>query len=505
MADPSCRLLLIDSDPADAELASKLLSQSLSDCQLVTVTDAVGFAQQLAAGGFSAVISEQSLGWATGTDVLASFSRQYPNTRTILFTNTLPSDIHKVQQESGLSAYAQKSSAGFLHLPELVRSALQSEYSMDGGSELWSQTVKRVDEPAMTILADGRVVEANTAAAAVLGYQQAEELAGLRVQSLLELDHNSLSEDEDLQTRLESLVNGLADPVDARATPMKDVKKIGRRRLMIWPIPESSRLAVLYHGHTAAPSQADNDSEFKEQYEQLLYAVSHDLQEPLQLVTRHAALLLDAYRDGLDETGTRFIHNLADNAQLMQSMLDDLLEYSRIGRLGPIITEVDLDEVVDEVLTLYRPKLRELGGQVRKAGLPTVMADRSQMMRLFQNLVGNAIKFHGDKKPVITISAAVNEDSWELAVKDNGIGIEPDQLEHIFTMFKRLHPQDDVPGNGMGLALCERIVKAHGGRIWARSRGKHAGGVAFHFTLDKTGSEQNGNHEDDELEEGKGS
>ena len=495
MANPSCRLLLIDSDPADAELASKLLSQAFDDCQLVTVTDAVAFAQQLAAGGFSAVISEQSLGWASGTEVLASFSRQYPNTRTILFASTIPADIHKIQQQIGLSAYAQKSSAGFLHLPEVVRSTLQTEHPMEGSTELWSQTVRRLDEPALTILADGRVVEANTAAASVLGYQQAEDLAGLRLLSLLELDPNSLSEDEDLLTRLESLVNGLADPVDARAKPMKDVKKIGRRRLMIWPIPDSGRLAVLYHGHTAAPVQSSSDSEFKDQYEQLLYAVSHDLQEPLQLVTRHAALLLDAYQDGLDETGTRFIHNLADNAKLMQSMLDDLLEYSRIGRLGPILAEVDLNEVVDEVLTLYRPKLRELGGQIRKAGLPTVMADRGQMTRLFQNLVGNAIKFHGDKKPVITISAAVNEDSWELAVKDNGIGIEPDQLDKIFTMFKRLHPQDQVPGNGMGLALCERIVKAHGGRIWARSRGKQSGGVAFHFTLDKTGTIQNGKDE----------
>lgn len=484
MIDHPWKLLLIDSDPADAELASKLLNQAFADCQCITVNDAVAFAEQLAVGGFSAIISEQKLGWAQGTDVLATFSRHYPSTRTILFTASLPADTHKLQQEIGLSTWLQKSSTGFLHLPEVVKSILQSEHPTEGSPEFWSQTIKRLDEAALTILSDGRVVESNAAAAAVLGYHQADDLAGLGLLSLFDLDSHFLPGDQDLLTRLEALVKGLDESVDIRAAPMKDVQKIGLQQLKIWPIPGSSRLAVLYQGHKATTQQIDADSEFREQYEQLLYAVSHDLQEPLQIISRHANLLQDTY---LDDTGLRFVQNLVSNAQLMQSMLDDLLEYSRIGRLEPIVTEVDLNEVVGEVLGLYRSKLQEMRGIIRKAGLPTVLADRGQMIRLFQNLIGNAIKFHSEQKLVITISAIDNDDSWELQVQDNGIGIEPEQLNNIFTMFKRLHTDEEIPGNGMGLALCERIVAAHGGQIWARSGDRQNGGVAFHFTLKKTG------------------
>ena len=131
----------------------------------ITVNDAVAFAEQLAVGGFSAIISEQKLGWARGTDVLAAFSRQYPGTRTILFAASLPADTRKFQQEVGLSAWLQKSSTGFLRLPEIVKSMLQGPHPTEGTHEFWSQTIKHLDEAALTILADGSVVESNAAAA----------------------------------------------------------------------------------------------------------------------------------------------------------------------------------------------------------------------------------------------------------------------------------------------------------------------------------------------------
>lgn len=502
MIDHPWKLLLIDSDPADAELASKLLKQAFADCQCITVNDAVAFAEQLAVGGFSAIISEQKLGWARGTDVLAAFSRQYPGTRTILFAASLPADTRKLQQQVGLSAWLQKSSSGFLRLPEVVRSMLQSPRPTEGSQEFWSQTIKRLDEAALTILADGSVVESNAAAATVLGYHQADDLAGLGLTSLFDLDPHFLAGDQDLLTRLAALVKGLDEPLGIRAAPINDVHKIGLRQLTIWPIPGSPHLAVLYQGHKATAPQIATDSDFREQHEQLLYAVSHDLQEPLQLVSRHANLLQDAYKEALDDTGLRFVQNLVGNTRLMQSMLDDLLEYSRIGRLEPIVTEVDLNKVVGEVLALYRPKLQEIGGIVRKAGLPTLLADRGQMIRLFQNLIGNAIKFHSEKKPVITISAIDNDDSWELTVQDNGIGMEPEQLNHVFTMFKRLHTEDEIPGNGMGLALCERIVAAYGGQIWVRPGGRQYSGVTIHFTLKKTGLAQREPDQARELETG---
>lgn len=485
MANSSCKLLLIDPDQADAELAGKLLEQSLPDCRLVTVSDPIVFAEHLATGEFSAVISEQTLGWASGVDVLSSFCRRYPPIPAVLFTQSVPPDMHELQQRCGSFAYVQKDSAGFLRLAEVVGNLLQASRKMQGGAEFWSQTIKRLGEPAMTLLPDGRVAEANAAAAKVCGYPRAADLSGIGLASLLDLDAMTLSGEEDLRTRLEALATGSAESLDIEATPTKDRQDGAKWRLSIWPVPGGDRLAVLFRGEDLIHSQGEADSVDKQQYEQLLYAVSHDLQEPLQLVSRYAEVLQDICNDSLDNEGVRFVSNLVSNARLMQSMLDDLLEYSRLGRLEPSISEVNLNEVVDDVLALYAHRLQELGGKVRKSVLPVVQADRGQMLRLFQNLVGNAIKFHGDKKPVIRINAIDKDDHWELVIEDNGIGIDEDQFEKVFTMFKRLHTQESIPGNGMGLALCERIVKAHGGRIWARSRNAKSRGVAIHFTLKK--------------------
>lgn len=494
MVDSSCKLLLIDSDPSDAALAGRLLGQSFPDCELVIVSDAVAFAEQLSAGGFSTVISEQTLGWASGMDVLATFSRQYPHIHTILFTASIPPDIYRLQRGAGAFACLQKNSAGFLQLAEVVESMLQAGQEKEEAPGFWSQMLKQLDQAALTVLADGRVAEANVAAARILGYQHADELSGLGLLSLFDMDADAWFGEEGLLGRLAALANASIEQVEIRAAPLRDVHRIGQQRLTIHSIPGSPFLALLYHGSPAVQSPSNQGSEYQQQYEQLLYAVSHDLQEPLQLVSRHADLLKDAYKDILDADGARFIGNLASNAQLMQSMLDDLLEYSRIGRLGPVIGEVDLNEVVDDVLMLYSHKLQEMGGQVQYAGLPIVRADRGQMVRLFQNLIGNAIKFHGKKKLKISIRAVERSCDWEIMVEDNGIGIAPDQRKIVFTMFKRLQTRESVPGNGMGLALSERIVKAHGGRIWIQSRDRKSTGVVFHFTLRKSDSDHNDFH-----------
>lgn len=494
MLDSSCKLLLIDSDTSDAALAGRLLGQSFPDCELVIVTDAIAFAEQLSAGGFSAVISEQALGWASGMDVLATFSRQYPDIHTVLFAASVPQDIHRLQRWPGAFACLQKNSGGFLQLAEVVESMLQAGREKQEAPRFWSRMLEQLEQPALTVLADGRVVEANSAAARMLGYQNADELSGLGLLSLFDLDADAWFGKAGLLGRLAALANASIEQVDILAAPLRNVQRTGQQRLTIQKIPGSPFLALLCHGFPVGQSPSNQGSEYQQQYEQLLYAVSHDLQEPLQLVSRHADLLKDAYKDILDADGARFIGNLASNAQLMQSMLDDLLEYSRIGRLGPVFSEVDLNEVVDDVLTLYSHKLQEMGGQVRHAELPVVLADRGQMMRLFQNLIGNAIKFHGKKKLKVSINAVERERDWEVMIEDNGIGIATGQLESIFTMFKRLHTQENIPGNGMGLALCERIVKAHGGRIWAQPGDRKSTGVTFHFTLKKIDSNRNASH-----------
>jgi len=470
VTDSSCKLLLIDTSPSDAELADKLLSQAFPDCELSVVSDAVAFAEQLANGGFSAVISEQVLGWASGMDVLATFSRRHPLTATILFSETLPPEASLLEHGNRLFASLTKNSAGFLQLPEVVASLLRASREDRGVSGFWRQTLGNLRQPALTVTADGRVEDANFAAAGVLGYRSAEELLGLKLESLFDPEGGELLE------RLQDLTKGVADPLDIQVKLLKDDR---HGHLSIWPLPGGTRLAAVYRPQDDTQASAAPDGE----YQQLLYAVSHDLQEPLQLVSRYADLLQEDYGAALGEDGGFIIRNLASNARLMQSMLDDLLEYSRLGRLEPVLAEVDLNEVVDDVQVLYAHKLKELNGKIKKADLPTVMADRGQMVRLFQNLIGNAIKFHGRKKLVVSVSAVNRDGHWEVMVEDNGIGIDPGQYRNVFTMFKRLHTKENIPGNGMGLALCERIVTAHGGRIWVSARQGGKKGVVFHFSL----------------------
>lgn len=489
MANKSCRLLLIESDRADAELATNLLLQGLGDCQVCVASDAISYAEYLADGAFAAVISEQDLGWAAGTDILSSFATRHPDTRLILFTRQLPADVYLLQSEIGLAAFAEKTSSGYLGLPGLVSQAIHVRPESDNGALGWSRALARLQEAALTTLRDGRILEANEAAAQVFGRDDPEQLLGLQLADLFAAEQ-SASAPADLATQLNELTPDQQDCLELAAVPADDVQEVGSRQLLAWLIPGSSKIAVLYHtlGITPAKSNLSAEvSELRENYQQLLYAVSHDLQEPLQLVTRHANLLQESYASQLDAHGVRFMANLVDNALRMQSMLDDLLEFSRVGSGASAAGELDLNKVVDEVLAMYQPTLAEIGGEVKRAGLPSIVADRGQMSRLFQNLIGNAIKFRSEQPLSVTIGARVKGDCWELVIKDNGIGIEPARIDRVFTMFDRLHSQQEYPGNGMGLALCKRIVDMHGGRIWARPRAKPGTGAAFHFTLAKDG------------------
>lgn len=246
--------------------------------------------------------------------------------------------------------------------------------------------------------------------------------------------------------------------------------------------PETPRVtptAVEYGGASGFYSA----ERYREEFQQFLYAVSHDLQEPLQLSARYASMLLHDHADELDPHGNQILKNLTASTHRAQAMLDDLLTFTRLGFGESQASTVDLNLLVNEILESYQTQLNDIGADVVIHQLPTVHGDRLQLSRLMQNLISNAIKFRADHPLKIQIGARDEADQWRIAVKDNGISIDSDQLERIFGMFQRLHTSDEVPGNGMGLALCKRIVENHGGRIWARSwSGK---GSSFYFTLPK--------------------
>jgi PAS domain S-box-containing protein len=220
-----------------------------------------------------------------------------------------------------------------------------------------------------------------------------------------------------------------------------------------------------------------------EELQQFAYISSHDLQEPLRMVIASLALLEKKYGGALNEDAKRYINCATAGAIRMRSLIDDLLAYSRIDSGGKEFADVDLNETLKSVLQNLQTYIVACQAHIEKGALPTISADDTQMIQLLQNLISNAIKYHGLEKPWIGIGSEEGLTSWTVFVQDNGIGIEPQYYDKIFQMFQRLHTREKYEGTGIGLAIAKKIVERHGGRIWLESEvGK---GTTFFFTIPK--------------------
>lgn len=214
--------------------------------------------------------------------------------------------------------------------------------------------------------------------------------------------------------------------------------------------------------------------------EQFANVASHDLKEPLRMVTGFMSLLKDHCAGRLDDKADRYVDLASEGAMRMQRLVDDLLAYAGVGRSRPS-TAVDSAAALDEALKNLTPSIAESGAAVTRDALPVIQANGTELEQLFQNLVGNAVKFKGSRNPQIHVGCAREPGVWHFQVRDNGIGIDPQYAERIFMIFQRLHTADEYPGTGIGLAICKKIVEHHGGRIWVESEpGK---GSIFHFTI----------------------
>jgi len=203
------------------------------------------------------------------------------------------------------------------------------------------------------------------------------------------------------------------------------------------------------------------------------------------MVSSFLKLLEKKYKGQLDDTANKYIHFAVDGADRMKKLILNLLEYSRVGSSDYVIADTDMNEVMDDVLHTFKSALKELDATVTVvSSLPVLPNTRKlQMGQLMQNLVGNALKYHGDAKPIITIDVIENESEWVFTVKDNGIGIDQQYSEKIFIIFQRLHNQDEYSGTGVGLSVCKKIVEKHGGKIWVDS--SPGEGSTFFFTYPK--------------------
>lgn len=233
-------------------------------------------------------------------------------------------------------------------------------------------------------------------------------------------------------------------------------------------------------GERSLKRYVDELARSNEELEQFAYVASHDLQEPLRMISSYLQLLERRYKGNLDKEADEFIWYAVDGVKRMQELINDILAYSRIGRKAKDFAHVDCNIVLRQVLINLQTVIEEKGAVIMCDPLPTVVADELQMNQLFQNLVANAIKFC-DNTPQLKIGAKRSGDEWLFSVGDNGVGIEREQFGRVFLMFQRLHSRKKYPGTGIGLPICKKIVERHGGRIWVESEpGK---GSNFYFTI----------------------
>lgn len=330
------------------------------------------------------------------------------------------------------------------------------------------------------------IVDCNEAACRMNGYTR-EELLGQSV-DILNVEPGTPEERAEYLERLrrEGLVSIETDHrhKDGHAFPVEistSVISLNGRELVMGidrDITERRRL------EKEAADRAEDLARSNQELEQFAYVASHDLQEPLRIVAGYAQLLTKRYRGTLGQDADEFIEYMVDGVRRMQELIDALLQYSRVGRKGREMAPVDLDVAFDDAMANLRAAIEESQARVTRDDLPDVVADRLQLAQLFQNLIGNALKFKGEERPAVHVGAERHNGEWILEVRDNGIGIEPQYVDRIFDIFERLHSRERYDGTGIGLSICKKIVERHGGRIWVESDAGH--GSAFRFTIPAT-------------------
>ncbi len=240
---------------------------------------------------------------------------------------------------------------------------------------------------------------------------------------------------------------------------------------------------ALQDAEEALKQKSDELDRCSRELEQFAYIAGHDLQEPLRMVTTYMDLLERRYADDLAKDAREFIAFAVDGAQRMQVMVSALVTYSLVGTGEFDVQPIAGDAVLDQAIASLQTEIEERGAVITRDHLPTVVADGEQLTQLFENLVGNSIKYCRERPPEIHVAAEEGDREWLFSVADNGPGIEPEYNERIFALFQRLESKDESSGCGMGLAICKKIAERHHGRIWVES--EHGKGATFSFTISR--------------------
>jgi PAS domain S-box-containing protein len=359
--------------------------------------------------------------------------------------------------------------------------------SAEDTSDTFRQLLEAAPDAIVVVDSTGLIVLANSMTEKNFGYRQ-DELVGQPIEILVpeRFQHMHVSHRDGFFTKPSTRPmgsgieltaqrkDGSEFPAEISISPLQTDKGL-LVTAVVRDITERKQAQRQLQQHAAELERSNAE------LEQFAYVASHDLQEPLRIVASYSQLLARRYQDKLDSDANEFIDFIVDGASRMQILINDLLSYSRVGTRGQGFEPTDFNKVIESALQNLELSLEDKAATVTHDNMPTLMADRVQVMQLFQNLISNAIKFHGNAPPQIHLGVEKQADEFVFQVRDNGIGIDPQYAERIFLVFQRLHGKREYPGTGIGLAICKKIVERHGGRIWVESAPGE--GSTFFFTI----------------------
>jgi len=483
------RLLLIDENASDRELATLVLAGEFGELDIEAVGTAADFSRALAAGRFGLVVTEARFSWADGLELVKLVREVRPDCPVILFTSSEGEELWSETLRLGIDGFVSKSSDGFVRLPAAVRSALfraRRRALASSNDAPYRRLVEGLPVGVFVAALGGEILEANAAFAAMLGLADPEEVARSSFPGFFA--QASMAETWRSQMEASRSVGNL----DAQLRRADGV--LMWARISSWVVEDAATGGRHIQGtvedtgdyHVAQDELAKRTralARSNDELEQFAYVVSHDLQQPLSLVSSYLELLGESSGDSLDDEARSYLDRASAGAEKMQQLMNAALGYARVDARGADFVAVDLERVLKDVEGTLREQIEATEASVTHDALPTVVADPGQMDQLLQNLVANAVKFAGDGPPRIHLTCEERESEWQISIRDHGIGLDPESADRIFVMFQRLHTEDEYPGTGIGLAVCKRIIGRHGGRIWVEAEPNR--GATFRFTLPK--------------------
>ncbi len=481
-------ILVIDDNQHDRDLLSLVIKGAFGDVAIDTADDAASLTRALADRPYGLVMTEFTLPWIAGDQLMDLLRERLPEAAIVVVTGGDDPEVAPLALRSGADGFVTKDPQGLTTVEEVIRTALYWSRRRRTKEDTASRRI--VDGlPIGVFVADDRgvILDANPALATMLGHQRPADLAHRPIQHFL-VDP--------------AAIQGFEAAI-ATGSPVVELEaELHRRdgttlwaRLRMRPAPPSKGMPARLNGlvedigdYRRALGELEHRSHDLDQsakdLEELAYVVSHDLQQPLGVLAR----ALDQIGADAGAVSPVPLSQARRGAAALERMLGSVLRLTRLERQDLDLGQVDLERVVGRVLDLLEAEIEGSGADISFDELPKIIADEGQMEQLLHNLVSNAIKFSGDSQPRIHISATESAKEWRLTVSDNGIGIDPAATDRVFKMFQRLHTQEEIPGSGIGLAVCRRIANRHGGKIWVESRPDD--GSAFHITIPREESEQ---------------